>query len=123
MVKVAICDDSEIQLALIKARLAEYTKRRGVEFDISYFSDGDSLLKRAEENGGFDLYILDIVLRGRKGNEIAEALRARKDFGYILFYTGTEAFLNIVEDLKPCLYFIKTLPAEDFFNMLDRVFE
>ena len=122
MVKVAFCDDSEIQLALIKARLAEYTKRKGVEFDLSYYSDGEDLLKGAEEKGGFDLYILDIVLHGKKGTEIAAALRAREDFGYILFYTGTEAFSQVVDELKPCLYFIKTKPADDFYQILDQIF-
>ena len=123
MVKVAICDDSEIQLEVIKSRLKEYSRRRGIEFDFSVFTEGDQMLKAAEDNGGFDLYILDIVLHGTKGTEIATTLRERKDPGFILFYTATEAFSNVVETVQPCLYFIKTLPAEEFFNMLDQVFK
>ena len=122
MVRVAICDDSEIQLEVIKSRLREYSKRRGIEFDYSVYMDGDSLLQGAEENGGFDLYILDIVMHGSKGTDIAKALRARKDSGYILFYTATEAFSDVVEEVKPCLYFVKTLPAEDFYTIRDQVF-
>jgi len=123
MVKVAICDDSEIQLEVIKSRLKEYSKRKGIEFDYSVFTDGDQMLSAAEKNGGFDLYILDIVLHGRKGTDIAATLRERNDSGFILFYTATDVFSNVVEAVKPCLYFIKTLPAEDFYNMLDQIFK
>lgn len=121
MIRVAVCDDSVIQLGLIKSRLDEYATRNGIIFDIVTYEDGDALLEDVEKEGGYDLYILDIVLHGTKGTDIAKSIREKKDPGYIMFYTATESFSDIVNEVKPCLYFVKTATADEFYKMLDQV--
>ena len=119
IIKVAIVDDSLIQLELLKRRLADYSKDKDVEFEVASFSDGNQFIDKIKSGKDYDIYILDVILGATKGTDIASELRNNGKTGYVLFYTATTVFEKAVDDLKPCGYFIKTAPVEGFYELLD----
>lgn len=63
MIKMAFCDDEEEQRAAVGDLLRAYAAARpGLAVKLSVFSSGRDLLAAAEACGGFDLYVLDIVM-------------------------------------------------------------
>lgn len=63
--KIAICDDQPIHLEKIAALLgAHLCAHPAWEGQISVFESGQALLKQAEAQHGFDLYLLDILMSG-----------------------------------------------------------
>ena len=65
MIRLALCDDEAEQRAAVGGLLGEYAAARpGLAVKLSVFSSGRELLAAAEECGGFDLYVLDIVMPG-----------------------------------------------------------
>jgi DNA-binding response OmpR family regulator len=57
--------------------------------DVEMVGDGEAALARLDEpRGGFDAVVLDVMLPGRTGFEVARALRDRGDFVPILMLTA-----------------------------------
>src|SRR5215475_15571566 len=66
--------------------------------DVQVTYDGLSALKLSE-NGGFDLILLDVMLPGLSGLEVAKQLRRRPDQVPVLMLTARDALPDIVKGL------------------------
>ena len=123
MISVAICDDDSLQLAhsvtLFKAFLAAHPRFSARLFE---FSSGDELYEYTLIHGGFDLYILDIVMPGTDGIRLAKDLRDRGDDGQIIYLTTEKSFALDAYDVHPYHYLIKPLLEETLFDVLLTVF-
>lgn len=85
MIKVAIVDDNEAFLQEMKQAVescGEFTE--GMVCDI-YSGSADFL---REDNGTYQLVILDMQMEGKGGYETAQKLRERDDFAVIAFVSG-----------------------------------
>ena len=61
--RIAICDDESICLEHVLTIAQQYTaERKEKNIAIYPFSQAEDLLEAAEKTGGFDIYILDIVM-------------------------------------------------------------
>lgn len=118
MVKIAICDDSSIQQEILKDRLIEFEQQYNIEFDVRTFANGELLLEDVEMGNHFDIFVIDIIMSGPKGNEVAKELREKGEKGYILFYTATNVFEENVHEFDPALYILKTSSYKNFEDNL-----
>ena len=76
MIKLALCDDETEQREVIGGLLRDYAAARPAKaVKLSVFSSGQELLNAAAECGGFDLYVLDIVMPGLSGIDLGVRLR------------------------------------------------
>ena len=74
--KIAVCDDRPEHLKKIRELLEKYQQTRpGLESQAEYFLSGAELLDQAEERGGYDLYLLDILMPGENGISVGKRLR------------------------------------------------
>lgn len=77
MLRIAICDDEEKQIHQTEALLDDYFQSRpGLKGQVEAFQSGGALLARAENAGGFDLYLLDILMPKPSGIDTGRLLRA-----------------------------------------------
>lgn len=119
MLNVAICDDDPKDATQIRA-LAEGFAQRHPEFPLSietFFSACD-LLERLNTRGGFDLYLLDILMPHMGGLKLARSVRARHEAAEIIFLTTSREYALDAFDVAACGYLIKPVEREKFDRAL-----
>ena len=78
--RIAICDDESICIEQVSAAVARYTAERADRHaELDAFSHPEDLLEAAEKIGGYDVYILDVVMPTTNGITLGAKLR---DAGY-----------------------------------------
>lgn len=121
MVRIAICDDNAQELEQTCACVKAYeTAKIGWNFAVDKFSDGYALLESIDKTGGYDIYILDIVLPRLNGIQIGAEINKRNAGAQIILLStspefGVDSYTIFAKDyiLKPC-------SQEKLFASLDR---
>ena len=72
--KIAICDDDRNELFRILSVLADYQLQRNIEFSYKPF-DNSTELASALLRERYDIYLLDVVMPGLNGIELAREIR------------------------------------------------
>lgn len=121
MLRLCICDDDPKDLAQIRA-MAEDFAGAHPEFPlwIQTFSSAYDLLEHLESKGGFDLYLLDILMPHMAGLELARRIREREEPAELLFLTVSREFALDAFDVAACGYLIKPVDREKFDRALLR---
>ncbi len=119
MLRVCICDDNAGDTAKIQA-LAERFAEEHPEFPLKLqtFSSAFDLLEQLDKTGGFDLYLLDILMPHLKGLELADRIRARREDSEIIFLTSSPEYALDAFEVSACGYLLKPVKKEKF----DKVF-
>lgn len=93
MIEIALCDDNDEDISSFKS-FAERFAAEHSEFPmrLSIFTCAEELLERLETNGGFDLYILDVIMPNMSGIQLAEKIRSRGERAEILFLTVSREY-------------------------------
>ena len=115
--KIAICDDEKSCLEGINAIAEEYSKENHTQFEM--FSHPDDLMEKAQKIGGFDIYILDIVMPNTNGIELGKKLRDEGYDGKIIYLTSSEEYSLDAFRVRAFDYIIKPISREVFFKTLD----
>lgn len=118
MITLALCEDNEMQRDITKDFLDEYVKTRSVSYEI--FPSGEALLERVKAKGGFDIYILDVVMPGINGMEVATTLRQMYDTGHIIFATASLEYAAMSYDVEAFYYLTKPIVPEKLYRILDK---
>lgn len=92
--KVLIVEDEEHLARGIRFNL----EAEGYEVDVA--EDGPGALERAASGNGFDLILLDVMLPGMDGFQVAEQLRQRGNFTPILMLTAKGLPSDVVRGLE-----------------------
>ena len=93
--RIAICDDNQIEVDLFKEHISGFLRRKG---DYRY---------EIKEGKWYDVIVLDMVLEKENGLEIANRLR---DIGYdgkIIFWTADDSHLQEAFDVGAMQYVVK----------------
>jgi len=119
MLNVCICDDDPGDMAQIQA-LTESFAGEHPEFPLKLrtFPSPFDLLDHLAEKGGFDLYLLDILMPHLKGLELAEHIRARGEAAEILFLTSSPEYALDAFDVEACGYLLKPVDKAKFDKVL-----
>ena len=124
MLRIAICDDEENQLHRAAALLNTYLHAHPAQDgQVECFLSGRDLLARAEAIGGFDLYILDILMPEPSGIETGRQLRALGDGGELIYLTTSNDFAADSYDVRAFFYLLKPVDERRLFQVLDGAVE
>ncbi len=85
--RILLIEDEEALGSVIRQGLERGAREGGPLHTVDWERDGAAGLERARR-GGYDLIVLDLMLPGRDGWSICEALRARRDTTPILMLTA-----------------------------------
>lgn len=118
-VKVALCDDNELQLMMIEDIVAEYFKEKQVDAQINTFTGGRKLIEYVKKNGGFQVYILDMLMPGLTGIDIGKELRKLGDEGQIVYLTATDKYAVESYEVGALYYLVKPIDAVSIAKALD----
>lgn len=115
MIEIALCDDNAEDIRLLKSFTEEFAAEHP-EFPIRLqaFRSSEELLEHIEVSGGFDLYILDIVMPEISGICLAEKIRSRGECSEILFLTVSREYAVDAFSVHACGYLLKPVCKADF---------
>lgn len=115
--RIAVCDDEEVQRKLI----IKYLKEWAGNIDCVEFSNAEEFLFQWEEDKAFDLLILDIEMNGISGMELAARIRMQDEEIPILFITGYEKYMAQGYEVAAIQYLLKPLNKEKLFQVMNRI--
>lgn len=116
---IVICDDEQVQLDFLCARVKKWSKKRQIICRISAFGSANALWM-AYEKERFDLALLDIQMPGQSGMELARELRSRSDDIGIVFITGIADQMAQGYDVDAIHYLLKPVEEPRLFDVLDK---
>lgn len=115
MIEIALCDDNAEDIEVLGS-FAERFAAEHSEFPIrlSVFTSAAKLLKSIEENRGFDLYILDVMMPEITGIQLAEIIRSRGGHAEILFLTVSREYAVEAFAVHASGYLLKPVSKASF---------
>lgn len=115
MLTCGICDDDARDLSVIRAMAEAFSDAHPeLTLEVETFSSPYQLLERLEAKGGFDLYLLDVLMPRMAGMELARRIRARQEPSEIVFLTTTREYALDAYDVAACDYLVKPVAQERF---------
>lgn len=118
--KIAICDDDRNELFRILSILADYQLERNTEFSYKPFESSVELSAEASHER-YDIYLLDIVMPGLDGMELAREIRNYDKAADIIFLTSSSEFAVESYQVKASNYLMKPLQKDRVFEALDDI--
>lgn len=119
--RIAICDDEKPYREKIVDLIREYNcTRQDLSLTLFSFSSANELLNFTYEHGGFDLYILDIVMPKTSGIQLGSALRVSGDDGMIIYLTTSPDFALESYAVEAFHYLLKPIDTAAFFHCLTK---
>lgn len=118
--RIAICDDLPEQVEKIKTATIEYFNKQHQHVDIEVFHQAFALLDAFHEKG-FDLVLLDIVMPGLLGTDVAREIRTASNKTEIIFLTTSGEFAIEAFEVNASHYLLKPIKPDLFKKAMDRV--
>ena len=72
--RITICDDEPLYLAQLTDSVAGYLEQKGLDMAVAQFTSPSALLEYEAENGGSQIYLLDIIMEGIDGVELGRQI-------------------------------------------------
>lgn len=115
MIRCCICDDKTEDGALLLA-LAEGFSREHPQWPlrVDVFHSPYDLLEAVRDRGGYDLYLLDVLMPHLSGVEVAQKLRERGERAQVLFLTVSREYAVDAFAVKASGYLVKPIQKEAF---------
>lgn len=121
MIHIAICDDSKQERQILAALFKRYQELHATPLQIHIFQNGFSLLDAIDQGKRFDITILDILMPGENGIEIARNIRASGTDTEIIFLTSSPKYAVDSYEVKAQNYLLKPITEEKFFASIDSI--
>lgn len=88
MLKIAICDDEEVAIDIMTARITHYLDQEKAQYELSPFTDALALRNAILDGAPFQVLFLDIDMPSLNGIRLGEHLRRSGFTGYVIFTTS-----------------------------------
>lgn len=122
MIKLAFCDDERSELEHIGSLLDEYCAERNRAVRRMAFQSPLELLAEIEHGTRFDILLLDVLMPGETGIDVASEIRKHDTNVKIIFLTSSAEFAVQSYVVGAYFYQLKPVQREDFFGLMDSVF-
>ena len=124
MLKIGLCDDDAQELLKLRPMVETYlAKTRDMKAELVAFGSPEELMDDLEKNGAADIALLDIVMPGFSGIELAERIRRENEAAAIIFITSSRDFAVEAFALKAAHYIVKPFTEEKIADALARALE
>ena len=118
---VAVCDDEQTQIDILKNNLIKYSIDTDIEFFIDEYISGELLIEKYKSvKSPYDINILDMEMPDIKGLDVAAAIRELPDRNVsIAFVTSYPEYMQDSFDVQTSQYIIKPVVYEQLAKKLD----
>ncbi|MCL2604490.1 MAG: LytTR family DNA-binding domain-containing protein [Defluviitaleaceae bacterium] len=114
---ILICDDMIAEADKLEGLLND----SGFEINTAVFTDANDALEHIRSGAPVDVCFLDIVMPEMSGVELAEALRAEKYPGEIVFLTTSNEYAAESYQVKAFSYLIKPPDSDGVYKILSEL--
>lgn len=121
MLQLAFCDDDLSELQTIQTLLDRYRVARNQEIRYTAFQNAWDLLAEVERGTRYDVLLLDVLMPGQNGIEVAGELRQYDNNVKIIFLTSSPEFAVQSYAVGAYFYQLKPIWEENFFRLMDAV--
>lgn len=119
--KIALCDDSSVDLKIVTDALLEYQEKSQYLFQYDAFSSYSEVKDKLND---YDLFILDYQMPEKDGLEFAHELYDEyKSSKTIIFITACPEIVYDTFDVNTFRFLVKPLDPGKLFKALDDYFE
>ena len=118
MVKVAICEDSQLDREMLFKILQTLLQKRGVPCEIESFVLGEELLE-GYGNHPFDIVFLDIMMGEINGMEVGRQIRNLDQEVEIVYCTSSKEFAIDAYEVHAMGYLLKPYEPERIDNVIE----
>ncbi|MBR5512563.1 MAG: response regulator transcription factor [Ruminococcus sp.] len=119
--KIAVCDDNQIDRDVIKDLLRKYMSEKHIPEVITEYENGMNLIYDIADGGCYDIVFLDIYMEEIHGMDIARKLRSTGYTGKIVFLTSTAEFAVDSYEVEAVGYLLKPHDYSKLCSVLDRI--
>ncbi len=121
MIRIAFCDDDRLMLNKLSGLLEQYRMERSCEMEYLAYQSPLELMAGMERGLRWDILLLDILMPGENGMELAKEIRHYDSHVKIIFLTSSPEFAVQSYTVGAYFYQLKPIEAENLFPVLDRV--
>lgn len=119
MFTITICEDTLSDTEHLNRLLLEYGQLRCFPLQTHIYHDGESLLSAEMAEPAGNIFLLDAILPGLDGIEVARRLRSSKRQEPILYLTTSRNYAVEAFSVEAINYLLKPISAETLFPALD----
>lgn len=121
MLKLAICDDDEAELKLIKEYAKMYSIQNDNQLNCTGFHSGEELLANYRK-GDFDLILLDVEMDKMDGIYVANQIRHIPDHDVnIMYVSNYPQYMQASFGVRAAQYLTKPLSYEIFVQKINEL--
>ena len=119
---IALCDDDNTELQKVKCVIEDFIAKKHSNHLITFntYTNASDLLCHIDKHCGFDLLILDIIMPGMNGIELATEIRNRNTDCKIIFLTSSPEFAINSYKVDAFYYLLKPLCANELKSLLNK---
>lgn len=121
MLKIAICEDEQTDLVMLRSMIEDLRTELPEEIHIDTFTKGEDLIDAVKKNRQYDGLLLDIYLDGLDGIETARAVRDILPDIPIAFLTFSREFALEAFELNAIHYLTKPFGADQLRELFQRL--
>lgn len=120
--KIAICDDNKQELLQLSKFVDEFLSCNFAsdKIEVNSFESSLELIKQLEDGNFFDVFLLDIIMPGITGMELAADIRSKDQVGKIIFLTSSPEFAVESYSVGAFNYLLKPIQKDEFFSVLEK---
>lgn len=123
MLKIAICEDVDIQYKILDKYLKVWALKNNITMHLVHYKSSEEFLFNLDENMDIDILILDIQMKEMNGIELAKKLREKDEEIAIIFVTGVSEHMSKGYSVGAINYILKPLKEEELFDSLERAYK
>lgn len=116
MLRIAICDDSQLWLQKIETLTRGYLKKINVKYRLDLYQSGEKLLKSI--TSPYDIALLDVDLHSTNGIEVASQLRATNPQIVLIFVSEYVEYAPFGYEVDAIRYLLKNHLEQAFDRVM-----
>lgn len=110
--KIAICDDEPQDRALVAALAGEIAEQEHIACEFFHYADGTSLLRALQNGAQYHVLLLDVMMEGINGMDLAEMVRKSDMQTAIVFISNNRELALRGYEVSAVRYLAKPLDCE-----------
>ena len=124
MFRIAICDDKMHDLQELQEGVRSWMKKNtAAEGTISVFHRPEELRTYLRDNQkGFDLYLLDIVMAGENGIHFGKWIRRYDEEAFLIYVTTSKDYALDAYELHAVRYLVKPIESTELESAMDTAY-